>query len=54
MTKEQLELLLDYIDYKMIEAVEHAKDIDTSWSESKLRYIRKELFETITGEQDNG
>jgi hypothetical protein len=50
MTQDQLELLLDYIDYKMIEAVEHSKDIDTSWTESKLGSLRKELFKTITGE----
>jgi hypothetical protein len=34
----------------MIEAVEHSKDIDTSWTESRLRNVRKELFKTITGD----
>lgn len=54
MTEDQLELLIDYINYKMIEAVEHAKDINTDWTEHKLRVIRNELFKTITGEQTNG
>lgn len=52
MTKEQLELLLDYIDYKMILAIENMKDWNTDWTESRLRSARDNLFKTITGEQD--
>ena len=50
MTKEQLELLIDYIDYKMIEAVEDVKDLDSHWTRNRLSLIRDKLFNTLTGE----
>lgn len=54
MTREQLELLVDYIDYKAILATEETRSWNTDWTESRLRQIRDELFKTTEGEQDNG
>ena len=55
MTEEQLELLLDYIDYSLqVVKFEIMENQTPSSMQRDVGRIRSKLFGTITGEQNNG
>ena len=54
MTKEQLELLLDFIYESITTLKAELQGDDPYWANRRADAIRNKLFETLTGEQDNG
>ncbi len=53
MTQEQLELLLDYVDYSLrVIEFKIREDQDPYFMQRDVDNIRSKLFETITGEQN--
>lgn len=52
MTQEQLELLFEYIDYRLRALSYDVKGQDDSYAMELAWAMKDQLFETITGEQD--